>query len=130
MTTEEEKHLLSRQLGLSTTKTFSPQLRKFALTLHFYSPSAYEYVRNTFDNALPHPSTIRKWYSSVDGTPGVTKESLRAITLKVEELKTLGKQLIGGLVMDEMCIKKHVNWTGTRLQGKIDYGPGGGIGKL
>lgn len=36
---------------------YSPTLRMFALTLQFYSTKAYNYVRETFDCALPHPST-------------------------------------------------------------------------
>ncbi|KAL4103323.1 hypothetical protein QTP88_018700 [Uroleucon formosanum] len=72
--TEEEKQLLMRQLQISTGKSIRPILRKFAMTLHFYSPSAYSYVRTIFSKALPDVSTIRKWYSKLDGLPGMTKE--------------------------------------------------------
>ncbi|KAL4156031.1 hypothetical protein QTP88_000066 [Uroleucon formosanum] len=123
--TEEEKQLLMRQLQISTGKSICPILRKFAMTLHFYSPSAYSYVRTIFSKALPDVSTIRKWYSKLDGLPGMTKESFQAISLKVKEMKVNGKQLYGCLVMDEMSIKQHVHWTGTRHQGYIDFGLGG-----
>ncbi|KAL4103426.1 hypothetical protein QTP88_018803 [Uroleucon formosanum] len=123
--TEEEKQLLMRQLQISTGKSICPILRKFAMTLHFYSPSAYSYVRTIFSKALPDVSTIRKWYSKLDGLPGMTKESFQAISLKVKEMKVNGKQLYGCLVMDEMTIKQHVHWTGTRHQGYIDFGLGG-----
>ncbi|KAL4156145.1 hypothetical protein QTP88_000180 [Uroleucon formosanum] len=123
--TEEEKQLLMRQLQISTGKSICPILRKFAMTLHFYSPSAYSYVRTIFSKALPDVSTIRKWYSKLDGLPGMTKESFQAISLKVKEMKVNGKQLYGCLVMDEMSIKHHVHWTGTRHQGYIDFGLGG-----
>ncbi|KAL4082584.1 hypothetical protein QTP88_029807 [Uroleucon formosanum] len=95
------------------------------MTLHFYSPSAYSYVRTIFSKALPDVSTIRKWYSKLDGLPGMTKESFQAISLKVKEMKVNGKQLYGCLVMDEMSIKQHVHWTGTRHQVYIDFGLGG-----
>ncbi|KAL4135522.1 hypothetical protein QTP88_007128 [Uroleucon formosanum] len=85
--TEEEKQLLMRQLQISTGKSICPILRKFAMTLHFYSPSAYSYVRTIFSKALPDVSTIRKWYSKLDGLPGMTKESFQAIPLKVKEMK-------------------------------------------
>ncbi|KAL4127076.1 hypothetical protein QTP88_011274 [Uroleucon formosanum] len=75
--------------------------------------------------ALPDVSTIRKWYSKLDGLPGMTKESFQAISLKVKGMKVNGKQLYGCLVMDEMSIKQHVHWTGTRHQGYIDFGLGG-----
>ncbi|KAF0711424.1 THAP-type domain-containing protein, partial [Aphis craccivora] len=123
--TEEEKQLLMRQLQISTGKSICPILRKFAMTLHFYSPSAYGYVRTIFSNALPDVSTIRKWYSKLDGLPGMTKESFQAISLKVKEMRNNGKQLYGCLVMDEMSIKQHVHWTGSRHQGYIDFGLGG-----
>ncbi|KAL4085137.1 hypothetical protein QTP88_027429 [Uroleucon formosanum] len=123
--TEEEKQLLMRQLQISTGKSICPILRKFAMTLHFYSPSAYSYVRTIFSKALPDVSTIRKWYSKLDGLPGMTKESFQAISLKVKEMKVNGKQLYGCLVMDEMSIKQHVHWTGTRHLGYIDFGLGG-----
>ncbi|KAL4103355.1 hypothetical protein QTP88_018732 [Uroleucon formosanum] len=85
--TEEEKQLLMRQLQISTGKSICPILRKFAMTLHFYSPSAYSYDRTIFSKALPDVSTIRKWYSKLDGLPGMTKESFQAISLKVKEMK-------------------------------------------
>lgn len=40
-------------------------MRSFALTLHFHSARAYDYVRDKFNKNLPHVSTIRKWYSYV-----------------------------------------------------------------
>ncbi|KAL4107082.1 hypothetical protein QTP88_018514 [Uroleucon formosanum] len=55
----------------------------------------------------------------------MTKESFQAISLKVKEMKVNDKQLYGSLVMDEMSIKQHVHWTGTRHQGYIDFGLGG-----
>lgn len=39
-------------------------MKIFAKTLFFYSPKAYKYVRKLF--TLPHPSTIRKWLSSIE----------------------------------------------------------------
>lgn len=50
---------------LKTTQKYSPQLRTFALTLHYYLPAAYCYVRDCFDTCLPHPKTLYKWYRSV-----------------------------------------------------------------
>ena len=41
----------------------SPELKAFAMTLQFYSKKAYEYVRQTFDLALPHQRVLTKWYS-------------------------------------------------------------------
>jgi hypothetical protein len=89
-----EKQLLLRQLKMTTEKKFPPELRIFALTLHFNSTSAYNYVRKSFNNCLPHPNTIRKWYSSIDCSPGYTSESLNALKMKVEELKNEKKRFV------------------------------------
>ncbi|KAI5639788.1 THAP domain-containing protein [Phthorimaea operculella] len=53
-------------------KEYSPELRTFALTLYFYSPKAYCYIRSSFNTCLPHPTTIRKWYQCINATPGFT----------------------------------------------------------
>jgi len=54
-----------KQLKRHTEKKISPELRAFALTLNFYSAAAYKYVRQVFNNCLPHPSTLRKWYAVI-----------------------------------------------------------------
>lgn len=84
----------------------TPELRSFALTLHFYSPTAYDYVRKSFNKCLPHPSIIRKWYSIIDGLPGITAESMNAIKLEVVEMKNKNLDLVCGLIMDEISIRK------------------------
>lgn len=64
--------LLKSSNGKSKQK-YSPALRAFALTLHYYSPKAYEYVRKTFDTCLPSTRTIRKWYEKTGGTLDLLK---------------------------------------------------------
>lgn len=120
---ETQKQLLFRQLKKGKSNKYSPELRCFALTLNFYSSSAYNYVRKVFGpKVLPHPRTISKWYSVVDGTPGYSAEALRAIKIKVECEKQNGKKLVGALMMDEMYIHQHVHWTGSRSVGYINFG--------
>lgn len=55
-----------------TKAKYPPHLRCFALTLHFYSPAAYNYVRKTFQLTLPHLSVIR----------GITLLTLNLVFLK------------------------------------------------
>ena len=43
----------------------SDEAKKFALTLNFYSPRAYEFVRKVFQT-LPHPRSLSVWTSSVN----------------------------------------------------------------
>lgn len=96
---------------------YSPGLRTFACTLHFYTPKAYQYVRKKFQTCLPHPRTIRKWYQSIDAQPGFTKESLEAIKLKTANSK---HKLVCNLVMDEMAIRQKVEWDGKGMHGYVD----------
>ncbi|VEN40917.1 unnamed protein product [Callosobruchus maculatus] len=42
---EGMKHLISRLLQGPKKMKYGPELRSFAMTLHFYSPKAYQYVR-------------------------------------------------------------------------------------
>jgi len=58
-------------------RKYSPLLKSFALTLQFYSTKAYNFVRNTFDKALPHQRYIRQWYSKIPAEPGFTEPSFR-----------------------------------------------------
>ena len=58
---------------------YDVELRSFALTLNYYSSKAYNYVRETFDLCLPHPSTIRSWYTGVDGQPGFNKQAFESL---------------------------------------------------
>jgi THAP domain len=67
--------LLKRKLYHNSREAYSDTLRSFAMTLHFYSAKAYNFVRSSFRCALPHPSTLRSWYSAVDGKPGFTHEA-------------------------------------------------------
>jgi len=64
---------------------FFQELRAFAITLQFYSTKAYEFVRKTFLKCLPRVSTIRKWFSNVDGRPGFSEMALKLLRKKVED---------------------------------------------
>ncbi|XP_063543631.1 uncharacterized protein LOC134752007 [Cydia strobilella] len=70
-------------------------LKKYAMTLHLVSPRAYNFVREEFDLALPHPETVAKWCRRVynpdlteedtEYDPGFTKEEYEAIKERVKE---------------------------------------------
>lgn len=107
---------MDRQLLVSNRK-FSPEIRAFALTLHFYSGSAYNYVRQQFNNLLPHPATIRKWYTVVDGTPGFTAQSFKAIQERNNE-----QPVFGNLTVDEMHIKEKIDFFFGKYYGHIEMG--------
>lgn len=92
------------------------------MTLNFYSPKAYMYVREKFNNTLPHPSTISKWYRSINGSPGFTQEALNALSLKVLEAKEKNAQVLCNIVVDEISIREQVEWDGKKFHGYIDIG--------
>ena len=127
--------LLSENYGSITTELFErmlnvkqcsypDDLKSFALTLHFYSPKAYEYVRDTFGLALPHNRTIREWYAGVDGDPGFTKSAFQALRLRCKEGEQKGKRVIVALMLDEMAIRKHVEFSNGKFHGFVDVGAG------
>lgn len=116
--------VFKRFLEGPSRKKYDPQLRAFALTLNFYSPKAYNFVRDTFNNSLPHSRTLQKWYQSVEGSPGFTQEALNAIRMKVEDARRIGSTVVCNMVMDEMAIRKKVEWTGDKVVGYVDCGTG------
>ena len=98
------------------------ELRSFAMTLKFYSAKAYNYVWKSFDLGLPHPTVIRSWYSSMNGEPGFIENALAALKAKVLAAKRDNQEVVCALMLDEMSIRKHVEWDGKRFRGFVDLG--------
>lgn len=113
------KRLTKRKNIKPSSTQYNEQLRCFALTLHYYSPRAYEYVRRQFNFCLPHVKTISNWYRSIDGNPGISAEALNSIKQRVNNTNY---KLIGALVFDEMSIRQHVEYDGTKFSGYVDMG--------
>ena len=119
------KELMKRLVTQKKKKNpgaYPKELRAFAMTLKFYSAKAYKYVRSTFDLGLPHPSVISSWYNVMNGEPGFTKEALTALKAKVLAAKRDGQEVICLLMLDEMSIRKHVQWDGKKYRGFVDLG--------
>lgn len=116
-----KRQILKSKTGHMPKLKYSPELRAFALTLHFYSPKAYNFVRKTFSTCLPATSTLRKWYQSVDGKPGFTKEAIDAIKIKATESK---QKLYATIIFDEMAIRSGVEYhpQGRRYYGHVSFG--------
>lgn len=102
---------------MRNNKMYSPEIRSFALTLHFYSPKAYNYVRKTWSYLLPHPSTLRKWYTVVDANPGFTLEAFETMAAK-----SARKQVVINLVIDEMSIREKIIFSQGCFHGGVDLG--------
>lgn len=66
--------------------------------------------------------TISQWYRSVDGSPGFTEEALIVLSKKQQQASLQGYQILCNLVLDEVSIRKQIEWTGKRFTGYIDIG--------
>lgn len=113
--------MVTKKSGGKCKQKYSPALRTFALTLHYYSPKAYDYIRRTFDTCLPERRTLRKWYEKIGGEPGFTKESFEALKQKA---KNTNYTIIAGLTIDEMAIRRRIEYDGEKLVGHVDIGTG------
>lgn len=103
-------------------KKFPPELQNFASSLHFYSPKAYEYVRKAFMNILPHESTIRSWHTNVHGFPGICKPALEFLKEKVKNAREKNEIILCSLIIDEVAIRKKVEWFKNEYVGYINFG--------
>ncbi|KAK9702245.1 Transposase protein [Popillia japonica] len=111
-----------RTKSISTSK-YPEELRKFAVTLHFYSAKAYEYVRKTFHFSLPHDKkSSDKKSSSVECAPGFSTLCFEILSIKVQEGDDNGKKVVCCLLLDEMSIKKQIDYDGQRFWGYLDHG--------
>jgi hypothetical protein len=102
----------------STGSRYSEEIKQFAISLHFYSPKAYKFVRKSLH--LPNPSTIRSWASSIDCEPGFLNNVIKHLQ---NTLEYDNKDCI--ILIDEMAIKKEVLWDvkNKKFAGNTDYGP-------
>lgn len=107
---------LIKKTNSEKQQSYSVEEQKFALTVQFYSSKAYNYLRKV-GLPLPHPSTLRRWATRIDGTPGFTEEAF----VKLKEEKS---PLFCCLMFDEMAIKKQIDWDGKSSVGYCDLGFG------
>ena len=118
------QRIMKQKSAHPSRASYPDELKSFALTLSFYSLKAYNYVRRTFQLALPHPSTLRQWYQGLNGQPGFTEEAYAALSVRVEEEKQKNRDVVCSLMFDEMAIRKQVEWDGRKFIGYVDVGSG------
>lgn len=114
------KRFLQKQCGDVLSREYSLEIKKFAVTLHYLSPKAYSFVREQFENVLPHPKSISAWYKGLDCRPGFTTEALNTLQLRAQE--NPNKTIFCALAMDEMAIRKQVEWDGKEYFGYSNVG--------
>ena len=83
-------------------------------------------MRKKFLKSLPHVATIRKWFSNMHGGPGFCSNAFTLLHQKVEEEHKKGKQVLVAVMMDDMAIKKQIDFDSSqsRYIGFVDIGAG------
>ena len=116
------KLLLDMKQNLNTTpsaRRYSDEIKELALTVYFYSPRAYRYIRSIIPQ--PNPSLVRKWSASLQCDPGFIKEPFASLTCEVTN-SPIKKDCC--LVIDAMAIRSQTMWTPQydKYFGFVDYG--------
>ncbi|GFS26498.1 THAP domain-containing protein 9 [Elysia marginata] len=111
----ELKHLCTS----SNNHIYSEDLKSFAVSLHFYSAAAYEYVRKHLH--LPHPNTLRKWASVHDVEPGFLKDVISGMKRQLGEDSNMADVAV---MFDSMSLRKQVIYDQTlqKYVGHINQG--------
>lgn len=86
-------------------KRYTEEMKTFSLTLYFYSPKAYRFLREKFH--LPNDRTIRQWMSSFHCNVGFLEEVFEFLKQEVTEKDYLKNC---ALIMDAMSIRKQILW--------------------
>lgn len=98
---------------------FPESLRVFASTLHFYSPAAYNFLQEKYIPIMPHPSTLRRWQTTVGHEPGISEEALKSVEKLMEKAE---KTFYFNLTIDEMAIRKRPEKRDCEFDGFVDLG--------
>ncbi|GFN94273.1 LOW QUALITY PROTEIN: THAP domain-containing protein 9 [Plakobranchus ocellatus] len=97
--------LIQNELEASQTSSgqhrYSEAVKEFAITVHFYSPKAYDYLRGFLH--LPSPSTIRRWATSIDCEPGFLSNVINKLGEDLEKNSDMKDVCI---MFDAISIKK------------------------
>ena len=117
-------NLFSNQLKQAQGKSVYVQLyehevKQFAMTLHYYSSKAYDFVHKVL--LLPHPSSIRAWGASIDCNPGYFTDVVTLIGTTAQKKPWMSEVV---LVVDAISLHKGTMWDpiSKRYFGKVDYG--------
>lgn len=91
--------------------SYPEDVRKFSLRLQYYSTASFNFARSFFSNNLPSVRTLRSWYSSIDGSPGISSSALHILKEKAETYMHMnGHHLHVCLMYDEMHIRKDLSY--------------------
>ena len=127
---KEMKKTLERKMSPANVKMlmnpkkhyphYSDQDKIEALVLSTISKKCYKHVRGFNQLQLPHISTLQKWLSEFECSPGFQEDAIRILKTMKEKTK-LKNYNICELVFDEVDIKKNLMEIDMKAQ-KV-YGP-------
>jgi len=102
---------------------YTDELKKFALSIHFYSPKAYRFLKKYL--VLPHESTLSEWMSGADCSPGICLDVINRLN---EHRENDCSNTLTDIVLqvDEMAIRKDTPYDSAThaFVGHVDYGLG------
>ena len=121
ITSDMIKNQLKNQSRNPKGRRYYDEVKKFALTLNFYSPRAYEYLRSIF--SLPHANSLIEWTSSVDCEPGMFLDVFKNLKERIQKDPTMAEC---ALLCDAMSIKSAVTYNQStgNYEGYVNYGDG------
>ena len=98
-------HVFKNQIQNTKTSSqhgnqYCNEIKQFAMTLHYYSPPGYDFVRKIF--ALPHESSIRAWAASIDCEPRYLINLMKQIGSIVQKRKWMSDVVVMGFTSPSM----------------------------
>ncbi len=101
-------------------RRYTDEIKEFAVTIQYYSPKAYNFLRSIIP--LPAPSLIKRWARSVDCEPGFITEALDILKSEIQDQP---EKKDCCLVFDAMAIRKQTLWDPKQDEfvGFVNYGP-------
>ena len=105
LTSEIFKNAMRNCKRMSQGRRYNDKSKQFALTLNFYSPRAYNFLRKLL--YLPNPSSIREWTTSVNCEPGFLIEVFKDLNNKIQKSPKMADCC---LIIDAMAIRKQINF--------------------
>ncbi len=118
----DEHELVAMQMRFSVGKRrrYSSTFKSFALAIYYKSPTCYRFLQTRFK--LPAKSTLNAWMSQTVFGEGFSTNLLKLLKVRVECLNK--EDRVAVLMMDEVSLKKHVDYDATedRVVGILSNG--------
>lgn len=105
------------------SRMYNSTIRKFAISLLFFSLVRINLYVNSSVQFYHIQKKLSKWYSSVDAEPCICAESFNTLKLKCQNSNK--KNILctyNCWDIDEIAIRKHVEWDGHTCYGYVDFG--------